>query len=102
MFVLIVSLRIKPGMRQRFLQAAEDNSTCAVRDEPGCLRFDVLADQADLDHFFYYEVYRDEAAFEAHRRTPHYARWREAAAECVPEGGQINTRCVTLFPRDYR
>jgi len=101
-FALIVSLRIRPEKREPFLRAADANSAASVRDEPGCLRFDVVADQADPDHFFYYEVYRNEAAFDAHKRTPHYARWREAAAECVAEGGQQNTRCTTLFPKDYR
>jgi autoinducer 2-degrading protein len=99
MFALIVSLRIRPEKRERFLHAADANSTASVRDELGCLRFDVVADQADPNHFFYYELYRDEAAFDEHKRTPHYARWREAAAECVTEGGQQNTRCTLLFPR---
>jgi autoinducer 2-degrading protein len=98
-FALIVSLRIKPEKRERFLAAAEDNSTASVRDEPGCLRFDVVADQSDRDRFLYYELYRDEAAFDAHKRTPHYLRWRQAAAECVAEGGQQNTRGDLLFPR---
>jgi len=101
MFALIVSLRIKPEKRERFLQAAEENSTASVRDERGCLRFDVVEDQAEPTHFFYYEVYRDESAFDAHKQTPHYARWRQAATECVVEGGQQNTRCTVLFPRDY-
>jgi (4S)-4-hydroxy-5-phosphonooxypentane-2,3-dione isomerase len=42
MFALVVSLKVKPDMRDRFLAAAEDDSICSVRDEPGCLRFDVL------------------------------------------------------------
>ena len=57
-------------MRDRFLAAAQDDSTFSVRDEPGCLRFDVLQDNADPDHFFFYEVYRDEAAFQAHAQAP--------------------------------
>jgi autoinducer 2-degrading protein len=101
-FALIVSLRIRPEKRDRFLAAAEANSTASVRDEPGCVRFDVVVDQADPNHFFYYEVYVDEAAFDAHKKTPHYAKWREAAAECVVEGGQQNTRCNMLVPREYR
>ena len=102
MFALIVSIWVKPEKLERFLEAAEENSTASVRDEAGCLRFDVVRDQAEPNHFLYYEVYRDEEAFGAHRQTPHYTRWRQAAAECVVEGGQQNTRCTTLFPRDYR
>jgi len=83
MFALIVSLKVKPEMRDRFLEAAADDSTCSVRDEPGCRRFDVLQDQADPNHFVFYEVYRDDAALQAHTQTPHFARWREAAAQVL-------------------
>jgi autoinducer 2-degrading protein len=101
MLALIVSLRVKPDQRDRFLAAAEDDSTCSTRDEPGCLRFDVLQDQQDENHFFYYEVYRDQAAFEAHAQAPHYARWRASAAE-VLAGPAERTTCTLLFPRDYK
>ena len=100
MLVLVVSLKVKPEMRAKFLEAAEDDSTCSVRDEPGCLRFDVVQDQADPNHFFFYEVYRDQAAFEAHTQAPHYARWRAAAAEVLAGPAERST-CNVLFPRDY-
>jgi quinol monooxygenase YgiN len=47
------------------------------RDEPGCLRFDVMRDRDDANRFYLYEVYRDEAAFEAHRQTPHFKHYFE-------------------------
>jgi autoinducer 2-degrading protein len=101
MFALVVSLKVKPDLRDTFLAAAEDDSICSVRDEPGCLRFDVLQDNTDPNHFYYYEVYQDEAAFQAHGQAPHYARWRAAAAEVLAEPTDA-TRCTTLFPRDYQ
>jgi len=36
-------------------------------DEPGCLRFDVLGNIDDPLKFYFYEVYKDEAARLAHR-----------------------------------
>jgi quinol monooxygenase YgiN len=101
MIALVVSLKVKPDQRARFLAAAEDDSTCSVRDEGGgCLRFDVLQDQEDENHFIFYEVYRDEAAHQAHSKTPHYARWAEARQVAVDDV----TRSLTtvLFPRDYK
>jgi len=101
-FVLIVDLHVKPEMRAPFLDAVRENSIASVRDEPGCLRFDVISDNADPDHFFFYEVYVDEAAFEAHRNTPHFPRWRAAAAVCLRDvDGQRNTYGTTVFPSDY-
>jgi autoinducer 2-degrading protein len=101
MIALVVPLKVKPDQRDRFLAAAEDDSISSVRDEPGCLRFDVVQDQADQNHFYFYEIYRDEAAIQAHTQAPHYARWRAAAAEVLVEPTQA-IRCTTLFPRDYR
>jgi autoinducer 2-degrading protein len=63
MYVLIVSARVKPEQRGRFLEAIEENAVTSVRDEPGCLRFDVVRDRDDPDHYLFYEVYRDEEAF---------------------------------------
>jgi autoinducer 2-degrading protein len=101
MFALVVSLQVKPEQREQFLAAAEDDSTSSVRDEPGCLRFDVLQDNADTNHFFFYEVYQDEDAVNAHATFPHYARWRAAAAEVLVEPASV-TRSTTLFPSDHR
>ncbi len=101
MLALIVSLKVKPELRDRFLQVAEDDSTCSARDEPGCLRFDVLQDPSDENHFYFYEVYRDDAALQAHTQAPHYARWRAASADVLAEPAQRSNGTV-LFPSDYR
>jgi autoinducer 2-degrading protein len=101
MLALIVSLHVKPEQRGNFLAAAEDNATCSTRDEPGCMRFDVLQDHADENHFFFHEVYRDEASFLAHQQTPHFQRWRVAAAD-VRTGQSERTDCTVVFPREYK
>jgi autoinducer 2-degrading protein len=85
MYVLVVSARIKPEQRGRFLEAIEENAVSSVRDEGGCLRFDVVRDNDDPHHYLLYEVYRDEEAFQAHRDSDHFARWREAADVCLSE-----------------
>jgi autoinducer 2-degrading protein len=91
MFTLVVDLNVKPEMRERFLAAIQENAL-SLREEPGCLRFDVVQDSDDANHFLLYEVYEDEAAFESHRSAPHFPRSREAAAVCLREGdGQTNT-----------
>jgi (4S)-4-hydroxy-5-phosphonooxypentane-2,3-dione isomerase len=100
MKALLVSLHVKPDKRDQFLAAAQDDSTCSVRDEAGCLRFDVLHDTADENHFFFYEVYRDDAAFAEHATMPHFARWRAAAAECL-DGQVERTDSEVLFPAPY-
>ncbi len=96
MIAVWVRARVRPDGRQRFLEAIEHDALASERDEPGCVRFNVLQDAKDPDVYYFYEVYRDEAAIEAHRATPHYAAWRAVAD--VLEGPTEAVRCTPLFP----
>jgi quinol monooxygenase YgiN len=75
MIVQAGTVRIRPGMRA----AATPHVRALVegsRAEPGCHAFDASFDVED-DHLLrLFEVFADEAALEAHRRTPHFAAWR--------------------------
>jgi (4S)-4-hydroxy-5-phosphonooxypentane-2,3-dione isomerase len=96
MLAIWVKVKIKPGQRQKFLHAIEVDALGSEKDEPGCLRFNVLQDAQDENVYYFYEVYKDEAALEAHRQMPHYATWR-AAADTL-DGPTQPTRCVPVFP----
>ena len=96
MIAIWVKVRIKPDQRKKFLGAIEVDALGSERDEPGCLRFNVLQDEQDPNVYYFFEVYKDQAALEAHRTMPHYATWR-AAADTL-DGPTEPTRCVTVFP----
>jgi autoinducer 2-degrading protein len=96
MLAMWVKVRIKPELRQRFLEAIEADALGSERDEPGCLRFNVLQDQREENVYYFFEVYKDQAALEAHRMMPHYAVWRSAADTL--DGPTEATGCKTIFP----
>jgi len=96
MLAIWVKARIKADMRDKFLKAIEADALGSERDEAGCLRFNVLQDAQDANVYYFYEVYKDEAALEAHRAAPHYAIWR-AAADSL-DGPTEAVRCQTVFP----
>ena len=79
MLAIWVKVKIKAAMRDKFLKAIEADALASERDEPGCLRFNVLQDEKDANVYYFFEVYRDQAALEAHCKTPHYAVWRGVA-----------------------
>ena len=93
-----VKVRVKPDMRQKFLDAIEVDALGSEQDEPGCVRFNVLQDDADENVYYFYEVYRDEVAVEAHRAAPHYAVWK-AAADTL-DGPNERVECTSVFPTD--
>ena len=89
MFSLVVQMEVRSDRREEFLAGMTANAEASVRDEPGCLRFDVSAAADDPNRFFLYELYTDAAAFEAHKASPHFARWRSVAGGVVVS--QVNT-----------
>lgn len=89
MFSLVVQMEVRPDRREEFLAGMTANAHASVRDEAGCLRFDVSAVADDQNRFFLYELYTDAAAFEAHKASPHFAQWRMVAEQVVV--GQVNT-----------
>src|SRR2546430_308460 len=68
---------MKPEHVSEFLEVVRHDAEHSEKDEPGCLRFDVIQDRDDPNRFYFYEIYRDEAALEAHRQTPHFKLYAE-------------------------
>ena len=79
MVILHVTIQVKPEHVAAFLEVVRYDAEHSEKDEPGCLRFDVIQDRDDSNRFYFYEVYRDEAALEAHRQTPHFKLYFEKA-----------------------
>lgn len=91
MYSLWVTLEITPEGREEFLEAIAINARASVRDEEGCYRFDVIELGAGTNRFAFYEVYRDEAAFELeHKKAPHYFTYRDVSMRVVVPGSQVN------------
>lgn len=83
-FVVIAEFKVKEGQMQAFLELARDDAERSVTDEPGCRQFDVVV-PADGDTVVFYEVYDGRSAFDAHRETAHFARFRDGFPALVSE-----------------
>jgi len=73
-------LTARPG-RGAELRALLVGMAPHCRAEPGNLRWDVWQDVSNEDRYVIDELYRDAAAVDAHRTTPHY----RAYAAKVPD-----------------
>ena len=101
MLTVIVTLQVRPDKVDEFVDAIHENAVATLKNEPGCLRFDVHRSTEDPNKFVLYEIYRDATAFyDDHRSTKHYARWRAAAAHYVVDGSHVNTFYTPAFPDD--
>ncbi len=94
MIALIVTIGIKPEHKEAFMDAMMSDALGSNKDEPDCLRFDVLQDSEEPNRIHLYEVYKDQAALDAHRQAPHYTKWRETVKDWFD--GAITRRIATL------
>jgi quinol monooxygenase YgiN len=74
---VVATLRAASGKADAL--AALLTEQCAVirESEPGCLVYRVHRSTKDPDAFLFYEIYADDAAFDAHRASPHLAQYRK-------------------------
>jgi autoinducer 2-degrading protein len=97
LFIVHVDCFVLPDQADAFAAATLINARASV-NEPGILRFDVIADRADPTHFVLVEVYRDEdTAPAAHKQTAHYLAWRDTVAPMMARP-RSSVKYVNLHP----
>ncbi|MEV5837691.1 putative quinol monooxygenase [Nocardia sp. NPDC052112] len=78
---VIARLIARPGARGMLTAIALANAQASLtRENGGCLRFEVLADIDDDRVVQLVTTFRDQDAFERHRRTDHFAAWLTESA----------------------
>ena len=87
MIVLAVTWVAKEGHEEE-VATLFTKLTVEARKEPGCAMFQVHRLRDDGRRFFIYEQYRDEAALEAHRNTPHFLQL--ARKELLPIADRVD------------
>jgi quinol monooxygenase YgiN len=84
-YVITVDFQLHPGRLQEFLPLMLDNAEKSRTLEPGCHRFDVLLPAGETDRVFLYEIYQDEAAFQAHLKTAHFIEFDAATRSLIKD-----------------
>ncbi len=100
MIVTCVYVTVKPEVIQEFIEASTANHQEAVK-EPCNLRFDFIQQADDPCRFMLYEAYESEEASAAHKKTPHYLKWRETVEEMMAEPRK-GVKYNILQPNDKR
>ena len=74
---VVAKLRAARGKGDQLAALLKEQVAAVRAAEPGCLVYRAHRSPRDPDAFCFYEQYRDEAAFEAHRKGPHLTAFRE-------------------------
>lgn len=72
--VVIARWVAREGQEETVERILSENAL-ASKEEPGCLEFTVLRDVAGARSFVLYEIYENEAAFQAHRESEHFKKY---------------------------
>ena len=73
-------------LKGKEIQACEAFNTMAEAikaNEPGCLMYAITRGQVNAQEIYVYEIYQDQASFDAHRKTDHMAVFRRAVDELL-------------------
>ncbi len=84
MLIVHVFVHVKPEYVDAFKEASLENARNSVQ-EPGIARFDVILQQDDPTRFVLVEVYRTKDDPAKHKKTAHYAKWRDTVADMMAE-----------------
>jgi quinol monooxygenase YgiN len=81
--VIVVELEIVPTELDNFKAAVKENAAAWVREEPGCLEFNVAFDKDNPTYAFVFEVYENAEAVAAHQATSRFQTYMAEAAKRV-------------------
>ena len=84
MVVLVVTWQAHAGHENEVAEIFR-KLQAASRQEPGCIGYTVHRHRNDPRRFFIYEQYRDDAALEAHRNSPHFQDYAVKALRSIGE-----------------
>ena len=93
-FTLLVQIEINKDSIDKFMPLALENARATRESEAGCRQFDVLVDPSDPSRVMFYEIYDDEAAFQAHQQTAHFKRYVDTALQYLSSRTRIPLRRV--------
>lgn len=98
MYCIIVKVELNPGARTQFLEVMLNNASSSVKNEPGCMVFDVLEAREEQDTFYLYEIYADQDALQSHKQTAHYQSTRAVINDLIAKQSVIRADVLARNP----
>ena len=95
-FVRIAEIEVDPAQREAFIAAVTDEMDESVRVEPGVSAIYAVAERDDPSRFRFFEIYADEAAYDAHLESRHFRTFRAITDSMVRSRTLIDTVPIQL------
>lgn len=81
----LVSVTVKPEHNAAFSKIVRAEMAQSLQAEHGVLAMYVATRQDVPNQWIFFEIYADEAAYQAHRETPHFKDYLQQAADMVAD-----------------
>jgi quinol monooxygenase YgiN len=94
--VRIAELEIDPAQLDKYTAAVKEEMEISVRTEPGVLGIYSVAEKDNPSKLRFFEIYADEAAYQAHIRSPHFRKYYETTKTMITSRKLIETTPVLL------
>jgi quinol monooxygenase YgiN len=85
MRAILAYLTAKPGKEAEFREKMTAQAKRCLGNEAGCLQFDVVQDPKNPTRFVMLEVYKDDAAIQAHQDSQHFKDFRPVIGDLVAD-----------------
>ena len=94
--VRIAELEIDPAQLENYKAVVKEEMEISVRVEPGVLAIYAVAEKGKPTMIRFFEMYADEAAYNAHRDSPHFKKYVEATKDMIVSRKLIENDPVQL------
>ena len=98
MLTVFYAVNVKPELRRAFVDASIFEAQGVISEDPGVFQFHFMGDKDDPNRFYFYGVFRNKAAFEAHRDTDVYKNWWGAIEPMLAGDVETIAQMRSLFP----
>ena len=79
----IANIVVEAQHLESYRVALKEEIEASIKLEPGVLTLYAVSAREDPTHFVVLEIYADQAAYEAHIKTPHFLKYKSVTQDMV-------------------
>jgi|tagenome__1003787_1003787.scaffolds.fasta_scaffold17922435_2 quinol monooxygenase YgiN len=99
LYIRIAEIEIDAARVDEYKAAVKEEIEGSIRLESGVLALYAVHDKHNPARVRVFEIYADEAAYQAHIRTPHFAKYKAAVQDIVKSLNLLETAPIALGSR---
>jgi quinol monooxygenase YgiN len=96
----LAELRIDPSQLEAYKAALREEIEASIRLEPGVLTMYAVSVKDDPAQIRMFEMYADQASYEAHLQTPHFKKYKTGTQVMVKSLVLVETDAILLAAKE--